>query len=120
MRIQKWEVGPVKLVNGWDAVIHHFCEKRKQYLGWVRDGQGGCFAREWNDLGWYSNGIGQGDSMNLAPLPKKKVQLHRWANVYKDGSMFSYPTKKEADDSAQHGRFACIEIDREVEEGEGL
>jgi len=116
----KWEVGPVKLCDGRDAVIHRFCEKRQKFIGEFQDSTGRWYASEWTDLGWHSKGIGQGDLTNLAPQPKKKVQLHRWANVYKDGSMFSYPTKKEADDSAQHGRFACIEIDREAEEGEGL
>lgn len=115
----KWEVGPVKLVNGLDAVIHRFCEKRQRYIGEWQNKQGGFYAAEWHICGSHFAGTDY-SSLNLVPPAKRKVQLHKWVNVYKDGSMFSYPTKKEADDSAHHGRFALIEIDREVEEGEGL
>ena len=121
MSNQKWEVGPVKLVNGLDAVIHRFCEKRQQYIGELRDGSGSWFAREWNALGHYALGIGVGDTFNLVPPPKKTLRVRLWLNIYdKDSFVYQYGTRELADIEATSNRFACIEIDREVEEGEGL
>lgn len=120
MSNQKWEVGPVKLVNGCDAVIHRFCEKRQQYIGEFRDLSGHWYASEWTDLGWYSKGIGQGDLTNLVLPPKKTLRVRLWLNVYTGALSYLYGTRQLADENAGQLRFACIEIDREVEEGEGL
>lgn len=121
MSNQKWEIGPVKLFDGRDAVIHRFCEKRQQYIGEFRDLSGRWYASEWTDLGWYSKGIGQGDSMNLVLRPRKTLRVRLWLNVYDKGSLvYQYGTRELADIEATSNRFACIEIDREVEEGEGL
>ncbi len=121
MSSQKWEIGPVKLVNGWDAYVDfvqqgEFCIR---YLGRYKLPGGQWYALHWEESGQVPNSC-EGYGHNLAPPPKKTLRVRLWANVYEDGSMFSYPTKKQADDSAQYGRFALIEIDREVEEGEGL
>ena len=120
MSNQKWEIGPVKLFDGRDAVIHRFCEKRQVYIGEFRDSTGRWYASEWTDLGWYCKGIGQGDSMNLAPPPRKTVRVRLWLNVYTGALSYLYGTRQLADENAGQHRFACIEIDREVEEGEGL
>ena len=120
MSNHKWEVGPVKLVCGCDAVVYRFCEKRQQYIGEIRDGSGSWFAREWNALGHYALGIGVGDAFNLVPPPKKTLRVRLWLNVYDGALSYLYGTRQLADENAGQHRFACIEIDREVEEGEGL
>jgi len=46
------------------------------------------------------------------------VQL--WINVYADGHHAIHASSESALAGGEHARFACIEIDLEVEEGEGL
>lgn len=55
-----------------------------------------------------------------APAPKRKVRVKGWVNVYPESQSFCIGGKEAADRFALHDRIACIEIDREVEEGEGL
>ena len=114
----KWEIGPVKLVGGCDAVIHRFCEKRQRYIGeWIGK-CGGFYAAEWRK-GGSNTLLGIGDPMlNLAPPPKKTVRVHGWLNVYANGSFSLWTDKYIAD--AQTHRIACREIDYTVTEGEGL
>lgn len=52
---------------------------------------------------------------------KPKVRLRMFVNVYSDES-FSVHSTRDIADREPHWlhRIACIEIDREVEEGEGL
>ena len=121
MSNQKWEVGPVKLVNGWDAYIDFIQdgEFNIRYLGRYKLPGGQWYALHWEESGRVPNSC-EGYGHNLVPPPKKKVKVQRWVNVYEDGSMVSWPTKKKADLCNKEDRFACIEIDREVEEGEGL
>jgi hypothetical protein len=53
----------------------------------------------------------------ITPAPKRRVK--GWLNVYYGGIQGGmYETRDEADTSATHDRFACIEID--CEEGQGL
>jgi len=116
----KWEVGPVKLVNGQDATIYRYCEKRRRYLGCFETSSGPVYSAEWTASGSHSIG-GIGDPMlDLVPPQKKKIRVHCFANVYADGDVFTYGARKFADESSRKDRFALIEIDREVEEGEGL
>lgn len=118
---QKWEIGPVKLADGTEAYIAFVQPESKhhRYIGRAKDSDDVWRAMHWCDMGRVPYTT-TGYAKNLAPPPKKTLRVRLWANVYEDGSMFSYPTKKQADDSAQYGRFALIEIDREVGEGEGL
>ena len=61
----------VKLVNGCDATIHRFCEKRQKYIGewegmftWKR------YAAEWNMAGNHTiSGIGD-PTLDLASPPR--------------------------------------------------
>ena len=116
----KWEIGPVKLVNGWDATIYRYCENRKRYIGEVKDDDGWFMAAEWRNDGRWDVSKEDFVDYNLAPLPKKTVRVQRYVNVFEDGCMVSWPTREEADGFKGGTRFACIEIDREVTEGEGL
>ena len=122
MSTPKWETGPAKLVNGCDAVIHRFCEKRQRYLGEWSTKTGGFYAAEWHIGGSHTiSGIGD-PLLDLAPPPKKTVRVRCWLNVYADGTVNRYWSRMDADNSIGviYNRIACIEIDREVTEGEGL
>jgi hypothetical protein len=116
----KWQIGPVKLSNGEDAFIDAINEGQEhyRYTGRVMSQDGFTIA------GWHSDGRlmwGTTDHpRNLAPPPKKKIKVERWVNVFEDGGMVSWPTKEDADGCNQEARFALIQIDLEVEEGEGL
>jgi hypothetical protein len=56
-----------------------------------------------------------------APAPKRKMRLEGWVNVYSmKRTSGLYLSKGDADELAGQDRIACIHIDREVEEGEGL
>jgi hypothetical protein len=117
----KWQIGPVKLANGFDAVIHRFCEKRQKYIGELQDGSGGWFAREWDANGWYSfRGKTAEDPYNLAPPPKKTVRVQAWLVVYANGDSCKFHDKADAIMEAKALGFALIEIDCEVTEGKGL
>jgi len=59
------------------------------------------------------------DSMDLIPVPRK-VRVRGWLNVYSGGKAFYAETREAANHLANISRIACIEIDREVTEGEGL
>ena len=124
MSQHKWQIGSVKLANGDDAFIDAINEGQEEwmYTGRVRSG-GLLIATGWDASGRYMYAP-LGSPYNLAPPPKKKVRMRAFINVFEDGSNISFLTKEEADkEAAQYvtcHRFALIEIDREVEEGEGL
>jgi hypothetical protein len=116
-----WEIGPVKLVNGFDAVIHRFCEKRQKYIGELQDGSGSWFAREWDANGWYSfRGKTAEDPYNLVLPPKKTVRVKAQLMVWPNGVITVFYNENDAIINAKKYGFALIPIDREVEEGEGL
>ena len=116
-----WQVGPVELADNSGGVIHRFCEIRKVYIGETYDHRGAAHACEWtqNGLHWQGNREGR-SGKNLAPPPKKTVRVQVCLLVYEDGSVVACGTKDEADTCEQEGRFAWVEIDREVTRGEGL
>ena len=120
--MNKWQIGPVKLANGFDAVINRFCEKRKRYIGEHTGRLGGVYAAEWNTAGEHTiSGIGD-PLLNLAPPPKKTVRVRGWLVVYASGKTcnFGYSDKDRAITEANLRGFALIEIDREVEKRDGL
>jgi hypothetical protein len=120
MSNHKWQVGPVKLVNGCEATIHRFCEKRQRYIGEQTGILGRVYAAEWNIAGEYTiSGISY-PLLNLAPPPKKKVRVQLWVNVYPGGALHVHKNRVHAESDAGVNRIACKEIDIEVEEGEGL
>jgi hypothetical protein len=53
---------------------------------------------------------------------RPKVRVDFWVNVYEDGTVANatWEDRKDADRIAGSDRIACIHIEREVEEGEGL
>ncbi len=116
----KWQIGPVKLVNGEEAWIDAINEGQEafRYTGRVKS------LGVWEAAGWDDTGrkmYNPTDSpRNLAPPPKKKVRVKAWLMIWSNGGVTVFHDEHQAIiDTKKHG-FALIEIDREVEEGEGL
>jgi hypothetical protein len=123
--MSKWQIGPVKLANGEEAFIDAINEGQdaNRYTGRVRSAEN----NQWVAAAWHLNGRYAGDMflesndlLNLAPPPKKTVRVKVWVNVYADGLHALHYSTETARAGGEHARFALIEIDREVEEGEGL
>jgi hypothetical protein len=116
----KWQIGPVKLVNGDDAFIDAINEGQdyNRYTGRIADCNGLA------PVGWCSNGRLMWSTVNhpksLAPPPKKKVRVQCWLMVWHNGGVTVLFSRDEAVYATKKHGFALIEIDREVEEGEGL
>ena len=79
------------------------------------------------------NPPGQGDIIRHVPKPKPKVKRTVWMNIYKDNAIFAYLSKERADSAVRKelnsfdendyevvDRIACIPVEIEYEEGEGL
>ena len=117
----KWEIGPVKLVGGREAIIDAINEGQGdyRYSGRVRGQSGIMVSTGWDDEGRYMHSFSE-PTFNLAPPPKKTVRVQLWVNVYEDARHRAHASKESALAAGENKRFACIEIDREVTEGEGL
>jgi hypothetical protein len=120
----KWQIGPVKLASGEDAFIDAINEGQEdcRYTGRIKNRYGYWFAAAWHLNGRYAGDmfLKPNDLLKLAPPPKKTVRVQAWLNVYADGLHALHYSKQEARAGGEHARFALIEIDREVTEGEGL
>lgn len=117
----KWEVGPVKQLDGSEAhidFIQHGC-KYYYYIGRQKGPDGVWKAANWASDGRVSHTENFEYGKNLDPHPKKAtVRVRGYLNVHANGTVGFWKHKALA--KAQKHRFACIPIDREVEEGEGL
>ena len=117
----KWEIGPVVLADGSEGHIYFVQpeSKHQRYIGKARDSSG-----EWRALHWCDAGrvpyTTTGHAKNLAPTPKKTVRVRCWLNVDACGVAGLFLDREDADRLSSVNRIACIEIDREVTEGEGL
>ena len=120
MSENKWQIGPVKMANGEDAFIDAINEGQEAFR---YTGRMNCFG-QWECVGWDETGrmmySATGCPFNLAPPPKKKVRAKCWLVVYEGGGMCRFDNKAEALIEARALGFALIEIDQEIEEGEGL
>jgi hypothetical protein len=116
----KWQIGPVKLADGDDAFIDAINEGQEhyRYTGRIK------LHDQWVATGWDESGRRMfainNSPNNLAPLPKKTVRVKAWLVVYANGNTCRYIVEEDALVEANRLGFALIEIDREVEEGEGL
>lgn len=111
---------PTRLRNGWEWRLYatdgggdypiHGAFHNPRLVGWTdskwaRDGR------------WvYATGASKFDIINV-PV---KHRLRAWINVSAGGTRAMYDSRKVADQCAAYSRIACLEIDREFEEGEGL
>ena len=117
----KWEIGPVKLANGTEGHIDFVsdCSKSITYTGRFKTHNGDWWAMHWDESGRVPNSC-EGYGHNLAPPPKKTVRVQVWLNVDACGVAGLFLDREDADRLSSVNRIACIEIDREVTEGEGL
>jgi hypothetical protein len=117
--MNKWQIGPVKLANGDEALIDAINEGQEgnRYTGRARN-----HAGEWIACGWHADGrymYGQKHHpFNLAPPPKKTITLDGWLNIYDDNSANFFECREDAD--KEEGRSACVPFGYTVTEGEGL
>jgi hypothetical protein len=51
---------------------------------------------------------------------KPRFQREVWLNVYKGKLCTGYPEKEESDRAASYDRIACVKVNIDCEEGEGL
>tara|TARA_R110000868_G_scaffold42836_3_gene144512 strand:- start:627 stop:974 length:348 start_codon:yes stop_codon:yes gene_type:complete len=76
----------------------------------------------WYMLAWSKNGIVSNVDRNLDLVevrPRHKQTV--WVNVYRDDlDVYTAASKKEADENASEDRIACIKVELDFEEGEGL
>jgi len=63
-----------------------------------------------------SSGNHSGDLIEVKPRIKQKV----WVNVYPDHCLGAYHEKKHADEMAAPHRIGCVQVEIDIEEGEGL
>ena len=78
----------------------------------------GWFPRQWTINGELSQGRlvpSDHDLIEFRPRHKRTV----WVNAYADDTNSVYRTKERADGD-KHLRIACIKVDLDFEEGEGL
>ena len=124
MSSPKWEVGPVELIGGCEAIIDAINEDQEdfRYTGRVR-GQLGIMV----STGWHANGrymyAESTHGYNLAPPPKKTVLTKTMWMVVRDNGeaeiFYNQKTAREVFDGLQ--AFAIRKIEPfEVTEGEGL
>ena len=117
----QWQTGAARTLDGTDAWIFFVQpeSKHQRYIGKAKDSDG-----EWRALHWCDSGrvpyTTTGHAKNLAPPPKKTVRVRCWLNVDACGSVGLFDSREDADSLSSFNRIACIEIDREVTEGEGL
>jgi hypothetical protein len=122
--MNKWEKGPVKLANGYDAFIDAINDKQEnyRYTGRVRN-----HAKEWIAAGWHADGrymfAGQDNECNLAAPPKKTVRVKEmWLMIFPRGHAYGFHDEQSAKNEARAKRaFAVKKIESfEVTEGDGL
>ena len=119
----KWEIGPVKLVNGSEAFIDaiNLTQEDFRYVGRSMIGS------TWHPAGWHACGrmmySTRDSGNNLAPPPKKTVRVDAmWVVVYRD-KVVSVTAVEDLAKEEHHKKraFAIRKIEPfEVTEGEGL
>lgn len=71
----------------------------------------------WNHDGKNIYGKSDGDLVEV----KLRIKRTVWANLYIDGRItLGHPSKEDADKCANLGRLACVKVEIDCEEGEGL
>jgi len=92
-------------------------DSREPIHGALRD-----YSGNWNHSAWFRTGeniykIKDADLVEVKP----RIKQTYWYNVYsnpKDCNIAT--TKKEADEKAYYNRLACVKVEIDCEEGEGL
>jgi len=79
------------------------------------------YSGAWNSTMWRHDGTnvygkGETDLIEVKPRIRRTV----WLNVYPENNQGLHLSKERADGIALEGRLACIKIEIDCEEGEGL
>jgi hypothetical protein len=78
----------------------------------------------WQCTNWLSNGLNYGNSKQFADIIEVKPRIQRtmWVNVYPNpiSTGAAHLSKKIADQNAMSDRLACVKVEIDCEEGEGL
>jgi phage terminase large subunit GpA-like protein len=87
--------------------------------------QGACRDDEtgvWVLSRWKENGrISLSDFPSDLVEVKPRIQRTVWANLYTHGrTTLGHPSKEDADRCADRGRHACVKVEIDCEEGEGI
>jgi len=79
---------------------------------------GGWLSYTWRKDGSFFSDMDYADDLiEVKPRIKRTV----WANLYIDGRItLGHPSKENADKCADRGRLACVKVEIDCEEGEGL
>ena len=65
---------------------------------------------------WTLQGHGECNLVEVKP----RIKLTAWANVYPSGDIGTHRTRDIADSGALADRVACVQVEIDCEEGEGL
>ena len=101
--------------DGAECLPVHGAIKWVTGKGWEPDIAG------WRPCSWTKNGKavdGEEFSCDLIEV-KPRIQRTVWVNVFPD-AMTMYPDKEKADHYAGSARTACVKVEIDCEEGEGL
>ena len=72
----------------------------------------------WRNYSWHSNGFGVYSDLNLIEVrPRHKRTV--WVEVYDEGTPIVYLSKPSAE-GYHVNRIACIKVELDFEEGQGL
>ena len=73
----------------------------------------------WLTASWEKDGGHHVEAYSLVEV-KPRIKQKVWMNIYKDGCIPGYKKKIYADEAAASNRIACVQVEIECEEGEGL
>jgi hypothetical protein len=81
-------------------------------------GGDGWYVNKWASDGRYNTGVVESPSDLIEVKPRIKREC--WVNVYRDGKPGLHDSKQSATVYASCDRIACVKIEIDCEEGEGL
>jgi len=77
---------------------------------------------EWEQVSWTSGGnflLVNGCHNDLIEV-KRRIKQKVWVNIYPDHCCGAYREKRHADEMAAPHRIGCVQVEIDIEEGEGL
>jgi hypothetical protein len=120
-RKKKMTISLDKLTNG-KTVIIHIVNGPGDYpvVGSVKNQDDSWTVESWTEDGHYYDDELYNE-YNLVEV-RKKIKKTIWINLLEDGNWVTYSTKDEADRSplVTIRRVACIKVDIDAREGDGL
>jgi hypothetical protein len=80
------------------------------------------WSRGWVDKAWNNEGVAEGRALGDCNLVEVKPRHKRtvWINVYPNGQCSMWEDKHYADKLRDSSAIACIKVELDSEEGEGL